>query len=240
MVKAILFDWGQTLVDSSEGFRAAEKQAQDRLYHDLAITDRDVFMQEYRRIRRECHGRSQLSRIAIWTEVYWYYCREAEPEKLQQWERDYWHTVEDRTQAFPEALSVLHDLSRQYGLALITNTQAQQDGQAHRIRVYPEFIKCFKVVIVAGEGNVPPKPDPRGFELCLEQLRRAPQEAVYVGDDWQNDICGARNLGIRPIWLKHRSVKRNYPDVTSDVPVITSLSELPVLVSSGPFAGQAE
>ena len=28
MIKAILFDWGQTLVDSAQGFRAAEKQAQ--------------------------------------------------------------------------------------------------------------------------------------------------------------------------------------------------------------------
>jgi FMN phosphatase YigB (HAD superfamily) len=28
MIKAILFDFGQTLVDSSNGFRAAEKEAQ--------------------------------------------------------------------------------------------------------------------------------------------------------------------------------------------------------------------
>ncbi len=238
MVKAVIFDWGQTLVDSADGFRAAEKQAQDRIYRDLNSTDRETFKQHYRRIRRECHARSRLSRITIWNEVYWYFCRDVDPGKLQQWESDYWHTVEDRTQVFPEALSVLRDLGRRYSLALITNTQAQQGGRGHRMQDYPDVAACFRVVIVAGEDDVPPKPDPRPFELCLDQLRLAPQEAVYVGDDWHNDICGARDQGIHPVWLKHHSVKRNYPEVTCDVPVITSLCELPDLIMSGPLTGQ--
>ena len=89
MIKAILFDWGQTLVDSAQGFRAAEKQAQQRIYQDLAITDHDAFLQHYRRIRTEHHAQSKLSRVGIWQEVYWYYCREADVPKLQQWEADY-------------------------------------------------------------------------------------------------------------------------------------------------------
>jgi HAD superfamily hydrolase (TIGR01549 family) len=232
MIKAIIFDWGQTLVDSAHGFRVAEKQAQDRLFADLSISDHEAFMQHYRRIRRECHEKSTLSRVMIWRELYWYYCREADQEKLQAWEQDYWHTVEDHTQAFPEALRVLQDLTRQYQLALITNTQGQTDKQAHRLQAYPELTACFETLIIAGENGVPPKPDAQAFERCLDKLQITPQEAVYVGDDWRNDVCGARDVGMHPVWLKHRSVKRNYPDVQSDVPVITSLDELPELVAS--------
>jgi hypothetical protein len=31
---------------------------------------------------------------------------------------------------------------------------------------------------------------------------------------------------MRPVWLKHRSVKRNWPDVEVTVPVVTSLDAL--------------
>ena len=48
----------------------------------------------------------------------------------------------------------------------------------------------------------------------------------------KDPVSGARNVGMHPVWLKHRSVKRNYPDVQSDVPVITFLNELPELVAS--------
>ena len=51
-------------------------------------------------------------------------------------------------------------------------------------------------------------------------------EAVFVGDDWRIDICGAKNAGIQPVWLKHHSVKRNWPDVDTDSPIITRLDQL--------------
>ena len=79
---------------------------------------------------------------------------------------------------------------------------------------------------MAGEGGVPPKPDPQPFRLCLEKLQIKASEAVYVGDDWRIDICGAGDVGLHPIWLKHYSVKRNWPQVQTSVPVITSLKPL--------------
>ena len=53
-----------------------------------------------------------------------------------------------------------------------------------------------------------------------------PSEAVYVGDDFRIDICGAKDAGLHPVWLKHHLVKRTWPDVETEVPVITSLDEL--------------
>jgi len=240
MIKAILFDWGQTLVDSAQGFRAAEKQAQQQIYQDLAITDHDAFLRHYRRIRTEHHAQSKLSRVEIWRELYWYYCREADVDTLQHWEEAYWQTVDQHTQVFPEVPSVLQALAGQYKLGLISNTQAQTGMQAHRIQRFPELTACFSTLIIAGEDGVPAKPDVRAFERCLDKLQIAPEEAAYVGDDWRNDICGARDAGLHPVWLKHHSVRRNYPAEVCDAPVITSLDELPPLMASERFSSQTD
>jgi len=76
--------------------------------------------------------------------------------------------------------------------------QGQKRDGTHRISQFPELEKYFKAVIVAGEGGIPPKPDPKPFQLCLAELDIDPSEAVYVGDDLRIDICGAQDAGIRP------------------------------------------
>jgi putative hydrolase of the HAD superfamily len=104
--------------------------------------------------------------------------------------------------------------------------QGQKTTETHRLSQYPELEKFFEVIIVAGEGGVPPKPDPEPFRLCLKNLGLTNSEAVYVGDDWRVDICGAKNAGLRPVWLKHHSVHRNWPTVETSVPILTSLKQL--------------
>ena len=123
-------------------------------------------------------------------------------------------------------MTVLKDLSADHQLGLVTNTQGQRTTETHRISLFPALEQFFKVIIIAGKGGVPPKPDPVPFRLCLEQFKISPQEAVFVGDDFRIDICGARDAGMRPIWLKHHTVRRNWPDVETSVPVIESLDEL--------------
>jgi len=228
-IKAVIFDFGQTLVDSADGFRRAEKQAQDRLFSHLALSLKEPFLVNYRRIRTQFHGRSNFSRKAMWRELYHYYCLLADDGLLDAWEAEYWKTVQAHSMLFPEAIPVLENLNRRFDVALITNTQGQPKSGAHRIRQFPQLEPYFKVVIVAGEEGVPPKPDPAPFRMCLEALGRAPGEAVYVGDDWRIDMCGARDAGLAAVWLKHESVRRNWPEVKAEFPVITRLDQLPGL-----------
>ncbi|MGD9193662.1 MAG: hypothetical protein PVH58_17205, partial [Desulfobacterales bacterium] len=78
MLKAIIFDFGQTLVDSADGFRKAEKEAQDKLLRHLGLLDREDFLSIYRRLRQEFHDRSDFSRRSLFNEVYFYYCLAAD------------------------------------------------------------------------------------------------------------------------------------------------------------------
>ena len=62
MIKALLFDFGQTLVDSSDAFRVAEKEAQGRLFADMSPDTEGLswkeFLGQYRAIRKEFHQKS--------------------------------------------------------------------------------------------------------------------------------------------------------------------------------------
>ena len=225
-IKAVIFDFGQTLVDSASGFRKAEKKAQEKLFAKLGLTVREDFMKLYRRYRQEFHDRSNFSRSSLWQEIFYYYCVAVDFGLLVRWETEYWETVKNHTTLFPETKDVLSVLRRRYEIALITNTQGQKSTGTHRISLYPELEKFFGVIIVAGEGGTPTKPDPQPFHQCLEKLGILPSEAVYVGDDWRIDICGARDAGMHAIWLKHHTVQRNWPEVEHAVPVITRLEEL--------------
>ena len=226
MIKAVIFDFGQTLVDSSDGFRAAEKEMQTRIFSDLRVSSRDEFLSHYRIIRKEFHGRSEFSRKTIAEAVYGHFGEKPPTERLEQWERDYWERVMAETTIFPEAQHVLKSLSADYRLALITNTQGQKTTGNHRISRFPELTKYFEFVIVAGDSGIPEKPDPKPFHLCLKRLGLTPPDAVYVGDDWRIDVCGAGDVGMQPIWLQHHSVHRNWPKAETSAPIITDLTRL--------------
>ena len=226
MIKAIIFDFGQTLVNSADGFRAAEKEAQAKLFSNLGLTIQKDFLTNYRRLRKELHEQSNFSRKFLFHEIYYYYCLTPNEKLLEQWETEYWETVKANTLLFPEALGVLKALNEKYQVSMITNTQGQKTAGTHRISLFPEIEKFFKVIIVAGEGGIPPKPAPDPFRICLDKLQIKASEAVYVGDDYRIDVGGARDAGLHPIWLKHHSVKRNWPEVQISVPVITSLEQL--------------
>lgn len=238
MIKAILFDFGQTLVDSADAFRAAEKEAKERLF-SLLDTGSDglsweIFLTHYRAIRKEFHQKSNFSRPAIWQAVYQVFNHKPDPHQFDTWEKAYWTMVGSRTQLFPETLAVLEKLSQKYQLSLITNTQGQKSEGRHRLALFPQLEQFFQIIIVAGESGIPPKPDPEPFRLCLEQLNILPHQAVFIGDDWRIDICGAKEAGIQPIWLQHHSVKRNWPDVETAAPIITRLDELPDAIDNLP------
>jgi len=226
MIRAIVFDFGQTLVDSAEGFRTAEKEAQRKAATALGPMDEEAFLALYREIRSRFHVRSDFSRKRILDELFRHYGRKPDSALLERWETEYWEKVNAMTRIFPEAPAVLAALGARYRLALITNAQGQTETGKHRLGNYPELMKSFETIVVAGEGGIPAKPDPLPFRLCLDRLKIAPDEAVYVGDDWRIDVCGSEAAGMHPVWLRHRLLLRNWPQVETEAPVIDSLERL--------------
>ncbi len=47
------------------------------------------------------------------------------------------------------------------------------------------------------------KPDPRPYKVALEKLGLKPGEVIFVGDNPNRDILGAKRLGIRTVLAKY-------------------------------------
>ncbi len=225
MLKAILFDFGQTLVDSSQAFRQAEKQAQDNIRACLDAPDDDEFIRRYRQIRKTFHEASNLSRVAIWSAVFESFGQSYDACILRRWEDEYWQTVQAGTIPLPDAPEVLWALHQRYHLGLVSNTQGNCNCP-HRVEAFSEIHRHFDAIVIAGEGSIPPKPDPLPFGECLRKLGVSSGEAVFIGDDWRVDIIGARRASIRPVWIKHKLIQRNWPSVPPGEVVVTDLVSL--------------
>lgn len=70
------------------------------------------------------------------------------------------------------------------------------------------------------------KPDPRIFQLALERLNSRPEKSLFVGDNPEADIAGARRAGLRTVWMRNSHWS---PAGPADA-VCEQLSDLPRLI----------
>jgi putative hydrolase of the HAD superfamily len=83
-------------------------------------------------------------------------------------------------------------------------------------------LEPYMDVIASSEEAGADKPDPAIFRFALEQAGVEPNEAIHVGDQYLQDVVGARNVGITPIFIDRFDVS---PEVT-DCARIHELTEL--------------
>lgn len=99
-----------------------------------------------------------------------------------------------------DAIPVVHHLRKQgYALALLTN--GGSEFQRRKIRRY-ELESLFDVILIEGEWGVG-KPHPSVFREAMRCLNVASDEAWMIGDNYDADVVGAANVGIRGVWLHH-------------------------------------
>ena len=63
------------------------------------------------------------------------------------------------------------------------------------------------------------KPSPVLFQTALKLFKVEPHETVHVGDSLKGDIAGAKQLGMKTVWIKRRNqgfTDENSPDFTID------------------------
>ena len=103
-------------------------------------------------------------------------------------------------QTYPDAVDTLRRL-RASGIAtaLVSNNWFKAEtvrGQLASVTITEELL----AVIVTSADLMRPKPRPEPFERALEQLGIAARDAVFVGDDLEADMRGAKALGMTTVW----------------------------------------
>jgi len=86
--------------------------------------------------------------------------------------------------------------------------------------------------LVISEGVGVSKPDPRIFEIALDQASAEPTEAVMVGDSWSNDVLGARAAGIRAVWFNRFRARNPEPATVVELDSFRSMRRVKEALSN--------
>jgi len=102
---------------------------------------------------------------------------------------------------YDDAAFTLTELAeRGYRLAIASNFDRRLRAA---VQADPILRRCERCFISSEIGF--PKPDHRFFAAAAAQLDLPPDEILLVGDDWTNDILGARAAGWQAIWLDRKA-----------------------------------
>lgn len=119
-----------------------------------------------------------------------------------------------------------------YRMGIISNAGDDEDVQT---LVDNAGIRPFFELVLSSAACGIRKPNPRIFEIALEQLDLQASRAAMVGDTLGADILGARNAGVYSIWLTRRADapgNRDHDDTIQADASIATLAELPGLLES--------
>ncbi|MBI1803639.1 MAG: HAD family hydrolase [Ignavibacteriae bacterium] len=98
------------------------------------------------------------------------------------------------------ARNLLNDLHGAYKLGLVSNFYGNLEIVCKEFSLDRYFDTMIDSVVVGIR-----KPDPAIFQLALDRLAIAAQEAYVVGDSYERDIVPGKQLGCTTIWLKGKS-----------------------------------
>ncbi len=51
------------------------------------------------------------------------------------------------------------------------------------------------------------KPEKEIFQLAEKEFHMLPEETLYVGDNYDNDVLGAKSANWQALWFNHRERK---------------------------------
>ncbi|MEL7269578.1 MAG: HAD-IA family hydrolase [Bacteroidota bacterium] len=109
------------------------------------------------------------------------------------------HRFED-IELYPDVLTTLHTLQKDYRLGLISNGNG-----------YPE--KCglpdfFSFVIFSQDVGIK-KPNPKIFSMACKKANCLNTELLHIGDSLESDVQGANAARVLSVWLNRDGLANN-------------------------------
>lgn len=211
MLRAVLFDVDFTLFRPGpelgpEGYRRVGERHGLELDPGLYATARATAIEALQRNHELVHDEEVW--IAFTEQIVLHMGGESDPagtracatDMVREWERH------ENFSLYEDALPVLDELRRhELKIGLISNGQRDLD----------EFTVHHALdvdVSVGSKAHGRVKPHASIFQAAIYALGVQPDEVAMVGDSYEDDIEGARALGIRAILLDREGLRRDAPD----------------------------
>ena len=124
------------------------------------------------------------------------------------------HRFED-IQFFDDVLPTLNALRGRYVMGVLSNGNTYPDRCG--------LAGYFQFVVLAQDYGIR-KPDPQLFEIAIKHAGCTKRQLLHIGDSVQNDVIGAKQAGVRSVWLNRQGIN-NEAEQQPDFE-ISSLREL--------------
>ena len=239
IIRAILFDFGGTLMYGRRNWTPIVAKADDALTNHLRSQGLDIsvntFSSEFRKRLNEYF--TQRANDLLET-TYTFVLRELLKDKgYDDVSGDFLRNALDALFAVTQenwdleddAISTLKTLREKgYSLGIVSNagddTDVQKLAQGFGITKYFDFILTSAACSYR-------KPHPRIFELALSNWYCLPNEAVMIGDNLDADVRGAQEAGLYGVWLSRRAdPKTEEQEQVRPDASLSSLTEFPALL----------
>jgi putative hydrolase of the HAD superfamily len=217
VVRAVLFDWNNTLVQFTwddellaaghrAGLRAIgrdDEPAAFTLRHRDRVVERGRPDEQYETILRELLGEASDDEVDAFIDA-----------EHEAWAPAY--QVLGSAQAMLESLR-----SRGIKTGVVLNSWPDPGRVLRRDIDRVGLTGLLDVIVISAEVGMR-KPEPGIFRLALEQLDVDPLDAVFVGDRLDTDVQGAANLGmttIQALWFRADDTPAIEPDFMAFTPM---------------------
>ena len=223
-IKHIFFDLDHTLWD----YETNSKETLSELYikHKLeskGVPGFDVFYERFLIRNEECwelYRQHRMNKNNLRTVRFRNTLRDFDIHSniLSEWlGNDFVTESPKKTRLFPQAKEVLEILSMRYALHIITNGFEE----VQFVKIKQSGLEQYFREIITSERAGARKPKYGIFKYAFEKTGALPEESLMVGDDYENDIRGAKEAGMLAILFNPGG--KEYPAGVSSV---TSLTEL--------------
>lgn len=223
MIKAVLFDFDETLQDRTEAFEHYMIAFLDTYCPDISQEEKEKRMQDMR-----ITGNGGYVNRVEWCTLLCDMWNWNDAPPAQELAMHYDKNFGDFNIIFPESETLLQQLKAMgYIVGIITNGPSML--QHHKLDT-SGLRKYCDVAVVSGDIGVH-KPDPALFIYTADKIGLKPEECVYVGDHPVNDIQGALSAGMKAIrmnfgWFKDQDLREDVPVIENIIDVLKVLKTL--------------
>lgn len=216
MIKAVLFDFDETLQDRTTAF----EHYMDAFFKEFLPDVKGRELEKRKEDMRRTGNGGYVDRVKWYSSLCkmwgWKYAPPAE-----ELAHHYDYKFGDYNVVFPNSFAVLKELKKRgYITGVITNGPGYlQNHKMEKSGLMP----WVDMLLVSGDIGIH-KPDPRIYEIAAQRLNLKCSECVYVGDHPINDIQGALGAGMKAIRMNFGWFYNQ--DLRPDVPVITDIIQV--------------
>src|SRR5690554_1419862 len=202
MVKDIFFDLDRTLWDFETNSENALNIMFDEFNMEDYIEDFDSFLTHYKNVNSKFWKKYNAGEITKeelrngrFSETLEIFQINNKKLGIEMNDR-YLELSPYQTQLFPDTIEVLDDLKNQnYHIHIITNGFQK----VQHLKIQNSGLSPYFDTILCSEEVGKNKPHPEVFLTALERSDAVSDDSIMIGDDFQADVIGAENVGIRGV-----------------------------------------